>query len=130
VMVLSGGIAGIGGASQVGDFARTLDPRGLQQSGFGYMGIVVAALARTNPLAVVVISVLLGGLDNAGFSLQGPDFPAGLVEMLQGLILFFAIGGEVLARYHLRLGRTPPRPASMAHTPAPPSTAFELAEPK
>jgi simple sugar transport system permease protein len=130
VMLLSGGIAGIGGASQVGDFAHTLDPRGLQQSGFGYMGIVVAALARTNPLAVVIISILLGGLDNAGFSLQGPDFPTGLVGMLQGLILFFAIGGEVLARYHLHFGRALPRPASMAPTPAPIPPAFELAEPK
>ena len=34
--------------------------------------------------------VLIGGLNNAGRSLQGPDFPAGLVGTLQGLILFFA----------------------------------------
>jgi simple sugar transport system permease protein len=128
VMVLSGGLAGIGGASQVGDFAHTLDPRGLQQSGFGYMGIVVAALARTNPLAVVVVSVLLGGLANAGFSLQGPDFPAGLVEMLQGLILFFAIGGELLARYRLRFDHG--RPARKINLPlsASPLPTLEMAE--
>lgn len=102
VMALSGGLAGVGGASQVGDFAHTLDARGLQQGGLGYMGIVVAALARNNPIAVVVVAILLGGLANAGYSLQGPDFPNGLVGMLQGLILFFAIGGELLARYRIR----------------------------
>jgi general nucleoside transport system permease protein len=110
VMALSGAIAGLGGASQVGDFARTLDARGLQQSGFGYTGIVIAALARNNPIAVPIVAVLLGGLANAGYSLQGPDFPNGLVGMLQGLILFFAIGGELLARYRIRWdGHVPAR---------------------
>ena len=52
------------------------------------------------------VSVLIGGLNNAGRSLQGPDFPAGLVGTLQGLILFFAVGGEVLARYRIRWRRS------------------------
>ena len=47
----------------------------------------------------------MGGLNNAGRSLQGPNFPAGLVGTLQGLILFFALGGEVLARYRIRIQR-------------------------
>jgi ABC-type uncharacterized transport system permease subunit len=129
VMVLSGGLAGVGGASQVGDFAHTLDPRGLQQSGFGYMGIVVAALARNNPVAVVIVSVLLGGLANAGFSLQGPDFPAGLVGMLQGLILFFAIGGELLGRYRVRFrGEGRARASVAAGATSPMRAALEGAE--
>lgn len=123
VMVLSGAIAGLGGASQIGDFRHLLDPRGLQQVGYGYAGIVVAALARYNPLAVVVVAVLLGGLQNAGFSLQGPDFPAGLVGTLQGLILFSALGGELLLRYRFvlavpRLRRRvapPPEETAEAH---------------
>ncbi len=79
VMGISGAIAGFGGAAQAGNFDHLLDPRGLQQSNFGYTGIVVAALARYNPFAVVVIAFLLGGLRNAGFALQGADFPSGLV---------------------------------------------------
>ena len=105
VMALSGGLAGLGGASDVGDVRHLLDPKGVHQAGYGYAGIVVAALARLNPLAVVVVAVIMGGLNNAGRSLQGPDFPAGLVGTLQGLILFCALGGEVLARYRIR--RTP-----------------------
>jgi ABC-type uncharacterized transport system permease subunit len=105
VMCLSGAIAGLGGASQDGDFRHQLDPRGLTQANYGYAGIVVAALARYNPLAVVLIAFLLGGLQNAGFTLQGADFPNGLVGVLQGLILFCALGGELFVRYRVRFNR-------------------------
>ena len=86
VMALSGGLAGLGGASQVGDFLHTLDadPKGLRAYGYGYTGIVVAALARYNPFAVVLVAFLLGGLQNAGSALQGPDFPSGLVGVMRG----------------------------------------------
>jgi simple sugar transport system permease protein len=106
VLALSGAAAGLGGAADVGSVRHVLDPKGLSQAGYGYTGIVVAALARLNPIAVVFVSVLIGGLNNAGRSLQGPDFPAGLVGTLQGLILFFAVGGEVLARYRIRWRRS------------------------
>jgi simple sugar transport system permease protein len=105
VMCLSGAIAGLGGASQDGDFRHQLDPRGLTQANYGYTGIVVAALARYNPLAVVLIAFLLGGLQNAGYTLQGADFPNGLVGVLQGLILFCALGGELFIRYRIRIVR-------------------------
>ncbi len=113
VMALSGAIAGLGGASQDGDFRHTLDgdPNGLQKQGYGYAGIVVAALGRYNPFAAVVIAFLLGGLQNAGAALQGPDFPSGLVGVIQGIILFSALGGEVLTRYRIHL-RRPARPAT------------------
>ena len=105
VMCLSGAIAGLGGASQDGDFRHQLDPRGLTQANYGYAGIVVAALARYNPFAVVLIAFLLGGLQNAGYTLQGADFPNGLVGVLQGLILFCALGGELFVRYRVRIER-------------------------
>ena len=105
VMALSGALAGLGGASDVGDFRRLLDAKGLQLAGYGYTGIVVAALARWNPLATVVVAMLMGGLTTAGYALQGPDFPSGLVGALQGLILFTAVAGEVLTRYRVRRAR-------------------------
>jgi simple sugar transport system permease protein len=107
VMGISGAIAGLGGASQIGEFAHTLDgsPQGMQAAAFGYTGIVVAALARYNPIAVCVVAVLIGGLQNAGAFLQGPDFPSGLVGVMQGIILFCALGGELFVRYRIRLTR-------------------------
>jgi general nucleoside transport system permease protein len=107
VMALSGAIAGLGGASQDGDFSHMLDadPNGLQKQYYGYTGIVVAALARYNPVAVVVVAFLIGALQNAGNTLQGADFPSGLVGVMQGIILFSALGGELLVRYRIRIGR-------------------------
>ena len=121
VMALSGAFAGLGGAAEIGDFRHVLDPRGLQQASFGYGGIVVAALARLNPFAVILVALLLGGLSNGGFSLQGADFPAGLVGTLQGLILFCALAGELLVRYRIRVQRprsSSVRPPEVAARPA------------
>ena len=105
IMALSGAVAGIGGASQMGDFRHLLDAKGLQQSNYGYTGIVVAALARYNPFATVLVAFLLGGLQNAGYTLQSADFPSGLVGVMQGMILFVMLGGELLVQYRITIGR-------------------------
>jgi ABC-type uncharacterized transport system permease subunit len=105
VILLSGALAGLGGASQVGDFTHYIDPKGLQAAAFGYTGIVAAALGRFNPLGVVVAALFLGGITNAGFTLQGETFPAGLVGVIQGVILFCVLSAEVLARYRVVLRR-------------------------
>jgi simple sugar transport system permease protein len=119
VMCLSGALAGLGGASQEGDFSHQIDPTGLQSSFYGYTGIVVAALAVYNPLAVVPVAVLVGGLENAGFTLQGADFPSGLVGVMKGLILFCVLGGELLVRYRVSFrGRSRPVPAAPAQEAA------------
>lgn len=108
VMLLSGSLAGLAGASQVGDFSYLLEPAGLQQSGFGYTGIVVAAIARFSPWAVIPSALFFGVLTNAGFKLAGPDFPQGLVGVMEGIILFCLLSAELLLRY--RVGWAPPRP--------------------
>jgi len=118
VMAISGGIAGIAGSSQIGDFEHVLDPRGLEQAQYGYTGIVVAALALYNPLAVVLVSLLIGGLTNAGFALEGPSFPTGLVGTMEGIILFTVLGGEILARYRIGLRHRAIAPASVGPAPA------------
>ncbi len=73
---------------------------------------MVAALALYNPLAVVIVAFLIGALTNAGFALQGPAFPAGLVGTMEGIILFCVLGGEILARYRIQLTRAAPHPAT------------------
>jgi ABC-type uncharacterized transport system permease subunit len=117
LMALSGGIAGLAGASQVGDFNHVLDPRGLEMAGYGYTGIVVAALARYNPFAAVVTSFLIGMLVNAGFALQGPGFPIGLTGTMEGILLFCVLGAEIFTRYRLTI-RLPQRgPSTPAAVP-------------
>jgi simple sugar transport system permease protein len=85
-----------------------LDAKGVQMAGYGYTGIVVAALARRNPITTIFVAIFIGGLTKAGYALQGPDFPSGLVGTLQGLILFTAVAGEILIKYRVRanLNRT------------------------
>jgi len=125
LMALSGGIAGLGGASQVGDFSHVLDPRGLEQAGFGYAGIVVAALARYNPVAVVLTSFFIGMLVNAGFALQGPGFPIGLTGTLEGILLFCVLGAEIFTRYRVTVRL--PRRAVRRPVPTPPAAAIPAA---
>lgn len=105
VMLISGALAGLAGASQVGDFSHLLDANGLQQAQYGYTGIVVAALARYNPLGVVVSALFLGAITNAGLNLQSATFPQSLTGVIEGVILFCVLGGELLTRYHVRIGR-------------------------
>jgi ABC-type uncharacterized transport system permease subunit len=121
LMALSGGIAGLAGASQVGDFSHVLDPRGLEQAGYGYTGIVVAALARYNPFAVVVTSFFIGMLVNAGFALQGPGFPIGLTGTMEGILLFCVLGAEIFTRYRLAIRLPQRRPHTPAATPPVPA---------
>jgi ABC-type uncharacterized transport system permease subunit len=104
VMLLSGAIAAIAGASQVGDFTHILDPAGLQSPQYGYTGIVVAALGRYNPLAVVISALLLGAITNAGINVQSATFPQSLTGVIEGIILFCVLGSEILSRYRVQVG--------------------------
>ncbi|MBS1888665.1 MAG: ABC transporter permease [Actinobacteria bacterium] len=103
VMLISGALAGIGGASQIGDFTHSLDPVGLEGAAYGYTGIVVAALARLNPLGAIASALFLGALASAGLQLQGQLFPVGLVGIIEGIVLFCMVGSEILFRYRIRL---------------------------
>ena len=61
------------------------------RSGYGYAGILVSFLARHNPLAIVPVAILLGGISASGGLLQRRlDLPDAAVVVLQG-ILFVAI---------------------------------------
>src|SRR5256884_8237161 len=95
-MAISGAIAGLGGASQDGDFRHTLDadPNGLQRQNYGYSGIVVAALARYNPLTGPLMPFLITAHQNASNSLQGPDFPSLRQCIMQWAIHFWRMCGS------------------------------------
>jgi general nucleoside transport system permease protein len=104
-LLISGAIGGLAGATEVSGRAYALDPNGLAL-GLGFTGIVVAALARYNPFAVVIVAVFLGGLRNAGIAMQGlpgERVPVEVSLMLQGVILLFAIGGEIFSRNRVTL---------------------------
>ncbi len=104
LLLLSGAIAGLAGASEVAGRAHRLDPTGLAV-GFGYTGIIVAALARYHPLGVVPIAIFVGALSNAGTTLQslpGGGVPSAIGTVLQGAILIFVLASEIHVTYRLR----------------------------
>jgi ABC-type uncharacterized transport system permease subunit len=128
VMILSGAFAGLAGASEVGGFSHLLDPTGLQQAQFGYAGIVVAALAGFEPVAVIITGLLLGAVSSAGTQLAGVAFPAGLVGTMEGIILFTVVSAAVLVLYRVRLtprgrGRSAADRAITGSTAADPAVA-------
>lgn len=107
VLIISGGLAGLAGASEVAGRAHALDPNGLA-IGLGYAGIIVATLARLNPFGAVVIAIGFGGLQNSASALQslGTDsVPSAIATTLQGLILLLALAGELFVRYRLKISK-------------------------
>jgi len=99
VMALSGGFAGLAGMSEVAGVVHRLQER--FSPGYGFTAIIVAWLAKLNPLAIVVVSYLFAGLLVGGDEIQ----PSGIAQLLQGVILFVVVGGEMLLRYRLRIER-------------------------
>ena len=60
-------------------------------AGLGFAGILVAFVARYNPLAVIPVAILIGGIEAAGGLIQRRhDLPDATVDVLKG-ILFVAI---------------------------------------
>ncbi len=99
VMALSGAICGLAGMAEVSGIAGRLQP-GLSP-GYGYTAIIVAWLARLNPVAIVLVAGLFGVLQVGGYIVQTHGVPASVAAMIQGAILFFVIGGEMFTGYRL-----------------------------
>ena len=100
VLMLSGALAGLAGTIEITGVVHRLQQQ--ISPGYGFTGIIVAWLAKLNPTAVILVSILFGALIIASREIQ----PAGISSMLQGLILFFIISSEVLTRYKIKLVRT------------------------
>lgn len=100
VMLISGGLAGIAGMSEVSGVTHRL-MYGISP-GYGYTAIIVAWLAKLNPAGLIAASVLFGGLIVGGYSVQTIGLPSSISSMLQGAILFFLIAGGWFSRIRLR----------------------------
>ncbi len=97
VFLLSGGLAGLAGMLEVAGTVHRLE--GGISNNFGYLGIMVAALAGASPLAVLPASFLLALLLDAGIVLQSYGVSKYAVLALTGLVLLCAAVGERLAHY-------------------------------
>lgn len=99
VMMLSGGLAGLAGASEISGVVHRL--QGAISPGYGFTGIIIAWLAKLNPFAVILVSILFGALILAGREIQ----PSGIPKMIQGIILVSLIASDFFLRYRIRIVR-------------------------
>jgi len=101
VALLSGGIAGLAGFSEIAGVKGylTLD----MSPGFGYSGIVVAMLAQLNPVAVVASAIFVAaifvGADAMSRAVAVPNYIADVIVSVSLLTMLIAM---MLTRYRIR----------------------------
>ena len=97
-MLISGGLAGLGGAIHgLGTFGNLFTQSGLPSLGFN--GIAVALLGLGNPVGIFFSSILFGVLDvGAGFMPNRAGVPDEMADIVIAAIIFF-----VGANYVIRL---------------------------
>ena len=90
---LAGGFAGLAGMLEVGAVQGSANAS--LAAGYGYTGILVAFLARHNPLAIIPVAILLGGINASGGLIQRRmDLPDATVLVLQGMIFIVILFSE------------------------------------
>jgi general nucleoside transport system permease protein len=103
---LGGACAGIAGMVEVAAVHGRANES--LNAGYGYVGILVAFLSRQNPLGVVLVSLLVGGLLASGGMLQrAHDLPDATISVLQGILfLFILLSDTVYGRFSFGRSKT------------------------
>ena len=92
---LGGAMAGLAGMIEVAAVHGRANASLI--AGYGYSGILIAFLARHNPLAIIPMAVLLGGIGAAGGLLQRRmGLPDATVLVLQGMIFVAILASETM----------------------------------
>jgi ABC-type uncharacterized transport system permease subunit len=104
LMILSGGLAGLAGVGEAAGIHHRLTYPGVVSAGYGFTAIIVAWLAKLNPLGAVVSGLLFAGILVGGDAIQiSLGLPAATVQVFNGVLLFFLIMGDFFLTRRLRL---------------------------
>jgi general nucleoside transport system permease protein len=98
-------------AGGLGAWAGTVEILGEQHrlmdgisGGVGFTGIIVALLARLNPLVVVPAAVLYGGMTVGANAMQRrAGIPSSIPFILQSLIVLMVLASDIFRRYRVNL---------------------------
>ena len=103
MLLVSGAVAGFAGGIEL--LSTTTGKLTVQISnGYGFAGIIVAALALMRPSGVAAVAVAFGALQVGGQAIQTtPGVSPAVATILQGLVLFGAIGAAVFSTYRLQM---------------------------
>jgi simple sugar transport system permease protein len=92
---LAGGAAGLAGMIEVAAVQGRTNAN--LAVGYGFTGILVSFLARHNPIAIIPVAILLGGIGASGGLLQRRlGLPDASVLVLQGIIFMMVLASETL----------------------------------
>jgi simple sugar transport system permease protein len=87
-MMISGSLAGLGGAVQI--LGNRFELTGDVAGSFGFDAITVALLGRGSPIGVVLASLLFAGLRVGGQTMQSNvQVPIEIVLVIQALVVLF-----------------------------------------
>ena len=93
--MIAGACAGIAGFFEVAAIQGRANAS--LAAGYGFTGILISFLARHNPIAIVPVAILFGGLVAAGGLIQRRmGLPDATVLVLQGLIFIVLLISETL----------------------------------
>jgi simple sugar transport system permease protein len=105
-MVLSGGVAGLAGVGEVAGIHHHLSYPTAISSGYGFTAILVAWLGKLNPLAAIASGFFYAGILVGGDAIQvSLGLPAATVQVFNGVLLVFLIGGDFFLHNRVRLSR-------------------------
>jgi simple sugar transport system permease protein len=66
-------------------------------AGYGYTGILIAFIARQNPLAIIPVALMFGGIAASGGLLQRRlDLPDATILVLQGIAFVMILASDTL----------------------------------
>jgi simple sugar transport system permease protein len=98
--LFAGGLGALAGLTELlGAQHRLMD--GIS-GGVGFTGVIVALLARLNPLAVLPTALLYGGMTVGADAMQRrANIPSSITFILQSLIVLFILASTLLRNYRL-----------------------------
>jgi simple sugar transport system permease protein len=93
ICFIAGAAAGLAGMVEVAAVQGRANDNII--AGYGYAGILVAFLARGNPLAIIPVAILLGGIKASGGVIQRREHLSdACVDVLQGIIFLTILASE------------------------------------
>jgi simple sugar transport system permease protein len=104
IMAISGGLAGFAGVGEIAGIHHYLGYPAAVSSGYGFTAIIVAWLAKLNPLYAIISGIFFAGILVGGDAIQiSLGLPAATVEIVNGTLLIFLIMGDYFLNHTLNI---------------------------
>ncbi len=110
-MALSGGLAGLGGATEILGVNKALTPG--FSPGYGFDGLAIALLGGSSPMGVVLAASVFGVLRAGATPMQAATgIPIDLVVVIQALVIMFVAAPALIREIYRIQVRARPAPRS------------------